>query len=449
MTIQLPPISNFPLFNFDRLIKKLDENTRKLKSGSETRSTTFRQDIEYFRNNWIDKENACALTKTQLRSASTHLLESERTFVDLLDAELLDEMAIVLESSESVGVKRKLIELYFQYFQKLQDKNSHIEKHITRMLSNFNGRNILMNEYKANIYLLFSPAKMLEKFLSVVDIEQKFNLSPNSEYYKTLLIFQIVKEVESLYPGEAKEYLFKLVDEHKNYEYQDGLKVSEYVVRTLIGIMMNTSTNVDYAKWVTFIIDLMGDPRTISARTAHNVQWTRVGEIYKTYLVGYLSREDLALFLEALSSPEHDDIYQYRKAFWKPFSEYVRYTKLFITKHEFMNLDEKFRKRFNGSNSAYSFISDAQRSCIYMDFGEVKVIEGTHNAKVRLYSDIPIDLTKKEYEYTEFYRSNKARNCMITDFTHSYSEAGKWQEKVLVAIKAIKHIDIKLVDVIL
>jgi hypothetical protein len=314
------------------------------------------------------------------------------------------------------------------------------------MLSNFSGHNLLLNEYKRYINNLFSPQELIDE-MDLQELTQKFAISSNSEYYRTLLILQLIKQVEALVAGEYDRKLFDSIQTHKDYMYDEHTHVGEFAVRQLIEIMM-IHTNIDYAEWVTYIIELIGDPRTVSITTAHNIPWSRVGEKYKDYMIRYLSREDLDLFLDVLgdNDPNIDAIYQYRKKFWRNFGKYVQFTKLFITSHKYNELPENIKRRFNGKNTAYSFISESSKSCIYIDLGEIKVIEGTHNAKVRLYSDIPIDLSRFHFSYTDFYRTPKARNALIRfgEIAHSYSERGRWQEKVLNTIKEYKRVDIRL-----
>ena len=445
MKISLPSHKNFPLFNLDKLTKNLELNISKLKNGSDSRPNTFRKDIELFNSRWLELEDPIFLLDSQLRSIIIYLLESEKTFDRLVSVDLLEDFVYAIEASKDISNHKRLVQLYFQYYQKILTIDFPIEKEIRELLSNFTGRNMLMKQYHENIELLVSPDKLIEQYTDVEVIQREMNFSTNSEYYQTLLILGIVKQVDTLYPGEHRIDLFKQIAHHKDYNYKDGLKISEYAVRTMIESMMFENTTQDYSEWINFIMDMLGDPRTVSLQTAHNVQWNRVGEKYKDFLIGYLSREDLGLFLETLSSPEHDDIYKYRKAFWKPFAKYVRFTKLFITKHEYMQLSDNMRRRFSlSNNSAYSFISDRERSCIYIDLGEIKIIEGTHNVMVRLYSDVPISLNKRQYDYTDFYNPAKASNAMVFYTAHQGSEKGSWQNKVLKAIKQYKNVDITL-----
>jgi len=449
MKIVLPEFKQHMLYDFTKLINALNNNIKKLKTGSEKKPNTFLEDIKFFRENWINNEEPVKLTLRQLRSISIHLLESKKTFKELIDVDLLLELLGMMVELESIGVKRRIVQLYFSYYLTLQELDVDIKPGIKHMLQSYKGKNEIFTQYKKFRHILFEPAKMLEYFNDIDYIVQKFNISPNSEYYTSLMLFEILKRLDKLENGKVDITLFEQIQKHRSYRYNEHLLIGEYVVRKLVEKMMK-NTEANYTDWVNFIIDIAGDPRTVSHRSVHNVTWSRIGDKYKEYLVGYLSREDLVLFLEALSHPDHDEIYRYRKAFWKPFSKYIVNAKLFISQHEYYNLDHRFKKRFNGSNQAYSFISDSKRSFIYMDFGNIKVIEGTHNAKVRIYIDTPIELGKSNYDYFDFYRSTKARELIIEEITHRASEAGIWQNKVFNVLKQyIPNMDITLKETLL
>lgn len=93
------------------------------------------------------------------------------------------------------------------------------------------------------------------------------------------------------------------------------------------------------------------------------------------------------------------------------------------------NNNPEMYKKFQSSPESYSKFhggKQTQRSCIFMDFGSFYVIEGTHNAKLRFYKDIPINLSKRNYDYKEFY-SGEADNALLEDFTHHNSESYYWQ----------------------
>ncbi len=445
--IQFPEVRSMPNFNFKKLLVNLDKNVQKLRIGNSTRPNSFDRDVSYFKQEWLGRGYAAPLDETQMRSVSMYLMEAEETFILLVQrGSLITRFLKLLSDATSIGNQKRLVQLSFQYYQLFKKYSVDVRAYIVSMLSNFKGHNLLLNEYKVHIDNLFNPQKLLSK-MDLYELTQKFAISSNSEYYRTLLILQLIKKVEALAPGEYDKKLFDSIQTHKDYMYDEHTHVGEFSVRQLIETMM-IHTNIDYATWVTYIIELIGDPRTVSVTTAHNIPWSRVGEKYKDYMVRYLSREDLDLFLDVLgdNDPNIDAIYQYRKKFWRNFGPYVQFTKLFITNHKYYELPDNIRRRFDRHNSAYSFISDSQRSFIYIDLGEIKIIEGTHNAKVRLYTESPIDLASYHFDYKDFYKTSKAIRALIYggEITHAGSEGGYWQEKVLNTIKEYKRVDIRL-----
>lgn len=445
--IQLPEIRNIPNYNFDKLLVSLDKNIQKLRIGNSTRPRSYDQDVSDFKQEWLSNGYAKPLNETQMRSVSMHLMEAEETFKLLVQrANLITRFLKLLSDATSIGNQKRLVQLFFQYYKLFKEYSVDIRGYIETMLSSFTGHNLLLKEYKVQVNSLLSPRILIDK-MDLHQLAQKFAISSNSEYYRTLLILQLVKQVEALAPGEDDGILLDSIQEHKDHIYDEHSHVGEYAVRKLIDKMI-IMPGINYSKWVTYIICLIGDPRTVSVTAVHNIPWSRVGDKYKEFMIRYLSREDLELFLNVLGDSDYniDAIYKYRKKFWKNFSKYVQFTKLFITSRKYYELSEDIKRRFSEGNTAYSFISDSERSFIYIDLGEIKVIEGTHNAKVRLYTDTPIDLTLSRFDYIDFYRTPKAMQALIEggEIIHASSENGQWQEKVLNKIKRHKSIDVDL-----
>jgi len=450
MTIKLPPVLEIEKFSFDMLCDTLDKNVEKLKIGSNKKPSTFNKDISFFKREWLSLRNNTALNSTQLKSVGIYLLESKESTKRLLqDKDNFYSFIKLLVESDSIGDKKRLVQLYFQYYQLFQTNKVDIKPNIIKMLKNFDGKNLLLKEYKEYRDTLFIPKEIMKQY-DFKSIVKKFFISSSSEYYKALIILSLIKKVESLPIGKYDRELFEEIKQYKDYPYDNNIHIGEYVVRLLILRMMEFKAN-NFDKWISFIIELLGDPRSVSVPSKHYIPWSRVGEKYKEYLIRYLSREDLELFLDVLGDSDYniDAIYQYRKKFWKNFAKYVQFTKLFVNNHKYQQLPHNIQKRFNIHNSAYGKISDSKRSFIYMDLGEIKVIEGTHNAKVRLYTKSPIDLEKHYFEYKDFYSTRKAIEALVLngEITHSHSESGSWQGRVLDRIREHKSVDIRLSDV--
>ena len=434
MSIKLPPIKNYPPYDFSKLINAIEKNIAKLKNGSNRKPSSFYNDIVFFKEHWLRNKEPAILNTAQLRSVSIHLLESKTSFQSLLEAELLPKLLSQMEREKSISIKKRIVEFYFKHYFLLKEYKINIRPTIFQILKSYQGHNNFMLTCKTYLNDLLNPKQLLKKFESINDARKILNLSPDSDFFKYLIVLSLIKQLENIKPTDHSEDFFQQIKNYKNIYYDEHILIGEYVVRVLVE-KIKQSPEHEYTKWINFIIELAGDPRAISIHDQQNVNWNRIGKVYRDFLIEYLSKEDLALFLEVLSDPEYDEIYRYRKAFWKPFEKHLRYAKLFINKNEFERIDESLKQRFKQNNSAYSFTSDSKRSFIYMDFGTIKVIEGTHNAKVRLYRDTPIDISQKNYNYWDFYKTSQARNLIIDEITHSHSEIGTWQKKVFNILK--------------
>jgi hypothetical protein len=446
MKIELPSIEVNSFCDFSKLINEIEKNITILKNGSNKKPFTFDKDIEYFKIYWLENKKPVMLNLRQLRSVSIFLLESKVSFQKLLEKkELLINLLMYMEEAKNISLKKRIIEFYFKYYFLLQTYKIDLYPHIIRqILQNYKGHNTLMNTWKIYIEGILSPNKLLKKFENIAYIKKVLNLSADSDFFKYLIILSLITKLKNIEIKDDTKELFNKIREYKNYYYDKNILIGDYAVRILIDKIMQIPTN-DYTTWIEFIIDIAGDPRI-----AQNPNWSRIGEKYKNFLIKFLSKEDLTLFLEVLSDPKYDNVYKYRKVFWKPFEKYLIYAKLFINYNEFNKLPTSLKKRFQQNNSAYSFIKDSKRSFIYMDFGTIKVIEGTHNAKVRLYRDVPVSLERIEYDYYDFYQTKKAKELIIEEITHSGSEYGSWQNKVLNILKEyIPNLNINLKETLL
>jgi len=443
----LPPKPRDP-YDLSQLTNQLEKNALQLQNGSNTKPSTYLNDINFFQLEWLEKETPTQLTPQQIRSISIYLLESFKSFQKLCETDLLPELLLMMEAQESVTILKNIFQLYFQHFLELQEYKTVFERIMKNIIARYKGRNVLLNKYKIYYQKLINPKELL-KNISFEEIKKDLNISANSGFYKYLLVIDLTMKLNDLTPDDHQgDQILNEIKKYKNFFYDKNIQIGEYVVQLLIEKMMHYSTDYDYEKWVTYIIDLVGDPRAVSVTSSQYVHWSRIGNKYKEFLIGYLSKEDLVLFLEVISDPEYDEVYRYRKTFWKPFTKYLKYAKLFINNREYLQLDPTLKQRFNTHNSsAYSFTTDSQRSFLYMDFGTIKVIEGTHNAKVRFYHQSPISLLRKKYDYTDFYATAQAQQSLIEEITHRSSEAGQWQSKAFHILKKyIPDLEINLID---
>jgi hypothetical protein len=170
--------------------------------------------------------------------------------------------------------------------------------------------------------------------------------------------------------------------------------LKEYVVKCLIERSIEESR--PFPNWQLFILKLIGDPRSTGMYATNMGSWNIIGIELKDFFIKTLSKDDLKLFLEALSDSVSDTNYHYRKAFWMQFLDKVIFTKIMIGQEAYRMINETMKDKFQLNNDSYGTLKGiSSQSAIYIDFGVIKIIEFTHSGQVRGFTDCPIDLHKK------------------------------------------------------
>jgi hypothetical protein len=170
--------------------------------------------------------------------------------------------------------------------------------------------------------------------------------------------------------------------------------------------------------------------------------------------LGLKSRGDLLEFLNIMTDKPRDAIvgggneadnnerlvYPYRRQFWLQYVPHAKRTKIMLGGDNFLFLQKKHPKiaaRFSMDKQTYSTLEERKRSCVYVDFGDFCIIEGTHDASIRIYQTPPIDLTDSKYRYTEFHQqvySDRPEINLLKEFRHVNSENYAWQNRVRVLL---------------
>ncbi|HGJ7734245.1 TPA: EH signature domain-containing protein [Pseudomonas aeruginosa] len=161
--------------------------------------------------------------------------------------------------------------------------------------------------------------------------------------------------------------------------------------------------------WQNFILNLAGDPRI--ARNAPNYRewWQPLGEARIQKVRGWLSKEDLRLFLQAVEqfgietqNSELQRMFPARKRFLEGLFKLklIRNTRLLLG-----GKAQQSVKRILGEEVKTSFARmDGQmndKAVIYLDCGDFHLVEGSHNFKIWVYLAAPGELLRS-YERSGF-----------------------------------------------
>lgn len=397
------------------------------------------------------KDRRCAKFACSVISSHKSILE------DLFESKRFEELMDLILSKSDKLIK-KLLVLYYRKFDLFdREENEYFKlfliEQIKKHLRLFNGRNKMVLRAKEHTEEILSANfhSLLSKYgkKNIIEIKKDLYLNEQDDFYIKLRLIKLLEEIKTFEFGKYDESLFGQIIIHREKQATDQRLIGEECVFILMDRSHRANLEIPQ-DWINFILRCVGDPRSPLARN-HNA-WNRIGNYFKSWLIRVLSQGDIVEFLEGITDGHGDEVYKYRKAFWMQYVKYVRFAKIMVGKNSedlIRRLNPAFYTRFISNPTTYSRLNETERSCIYMDFGDLKIIEGTHNALVRFYTGCPIDLNKKEYNYTDFYIAKLASNNLIRSRQHRGSSDYSWQNFVRNELNQKLGIHIKLKDIML
>jgi EH_Signature domain len=373
-------------------------------------------------------------------------LAQERGLLEYIDNSL-PELFDILLSVPNANLAKSLVRLYYAKFLTMEvaGQTVIVVEAIKHCLRRYDGQNPLVLSVQNESKILKADFEAILKdhsYIKLEEIAKIYWFGVNDEFYEQLRITKILAHFYTLEFGKNWLQLFEEARKHRSRSArtQNGRNIGEEATYRLLKRCQNAD-QIPCETWQDFILQTVGDPRS---HIAHHA-WERIGTELKDYLVGILSRGDLKEFLESISDGQGDEIYQYRKHFWMQYLPYVKYAKLFASNNGFARLSKNMKNRFDSTNSAYSFVSGTNSSFVYIDFGAVKVIEGTHNAKVRFYNEPRQDIMRYGT-----YGYEVLRGAFIESKSHFNSDNYAWQKSVMNYLQKYRiGTDIRLENVLI
>lgn len=441
-------VSENPFFNLSQVIEKYEKRIEYIASGGINRSINYQELINGFKKK-IEKgidlfETEVSLT--ELVYVANEMSVNKDFVKEILEyEEEFESVLLLFQRYKKLSIYKNLLKTYFNHFSLLNEtpeKIKILEKYIKGFLFNYDGKNRLINHCKSEKENIFKPIDLLVKHEYNVDkIQKSFSLLEDYEYILVMLNFKLIQRLESLYYDEKNEELFKELIQRKDLFFKDNYTLKEYVVKHLLTRVMKESGS--FNNWQQFILEIIGDPRSSSIYSSNRSSWNRIGEDLKTFFIGTLSKEDLKLFLEQLSEKGDIKNYEYRKAFWMAFTEYVQFAKLIVGREVLSLLPTETQNKIKKDETCYATYNQNEQSAIYIDFGKIKIIEYTHNGSVRGYTEAPIKLSKHNYSQQELisYKYNVFTEPHLSPATYN------WQEKVLIHMNNYLGTNVQMEDI--
>ncbi|HBP6668268.1 EH signature domain-containing protein [Pseudomonas aeruginosa] len=432
--MNLPPIDNRPgdwspavIEGWVRLVEKA--NRMKAKVGG---SDAFERMLARFRDmassGRFDGLKELLGRRLGARALTWLWLHDEVIGSRLFNERMLDALIEHQQPRLSRLTMIQLIQLYFRHFDRLDERDKQVESslrgrlelHLLDQLQRLPARRqalgtdplATLNREGEWLLTLDGPlilaktvreqgselAKTFEAFgLSGFDVGRYGDICRAHFYLEVL---------RQLQPGEWDEVLDELLKPSVSKAPYEGDKRIGHVA---LEIMIDRAGDEPGNVWQDFILSLAGDPRIASSAQNFREWWKPLGEERISKVRGWLSKEDLRLFLQAVEQygieSRNDDLqrmFPARKRFLEGLFKLklIRNTRLLLgarAKHSV--------KRILGTEVKTSFASmDGQMSdkaVIYLDCGDFHLVEGSHSFKIWVYLAAPGE-SLRTYERNNF-----------------------------------------------
>lgn len=182
-------------------------------------------------------------------------------------------------------------------------------------------------------------------------------------------------------------------------------------------ILIDRSGQEASEAWQEFIINLAGDPRIASSAPNYREWWQPLGEERIQKVRGWLSKEDLRLFLRAVEQygieAQNDELqrmFPARKIFLEGLFKLklIRNTRLLLGSKASHSVRRILGKDVKTSFAKMDGIMN-DKAVIYLDCGDFHLVEGSHSFKIWVYLAAPGD-SLLSYEKNTFSHFDLTRN---------------------------------------
>jgi len=434
--------------NLNLSIIKSQQRISYIADGGVNKGQAYQRAIKKFNDELENglSENSI-FTWHEILYITNELATSKPLFNTLMEYEELETFILLIKKYKKLSIYKKLFNIYFNYYSTLNKKGAMtvLKMYLKSILRSYNGKNRYINNLiTVKEHVFGKLPELLEHYgndFEAIKVDMK--LQDDFEFSKALLNLKIIQELKALKYDEDNQDVFSTIIDRKEMYFDKGLTLKEYVTKYLIDVVMKEKT--PFPNWQLFILRLVGDPRSTAKYSATDGSWGIIGDERKEFFIRTLSKDDLKLFLEALSDSVSDTNYHYRKAFWMQYLDKVVFAKIMIGGDAYIGMNEEMSKKFKLSNDSYSMLTgNHAQSAIYIDFGKIKVIEFTHNGSVRFYIDCPINLHQKEFSSSHIINDSSFLKRKIP---HNGAKTYSWQQYALNTMNKELNTKLKIDDI--
>lgn len=406
---EILPWSEKTFSSWERLHHKINEGYAKANGGD-----AFRKQFEMLRR-MAASENFSGLDRqlpkrVTARALTQLWLEAHMPYKPLLMTKHLHQ----LEQAQQPRLGRlpliNLICLYIGQFDELNKSfRDTLEITLQRQLERVNIGSSTVNESVLTslqrcswLLTLDGPRLLVEKALennqTLHQALEYFHLDQINigRYGEICLAHYYVDMLYRIPLGEHDEILDELSDRRINRASYGGM--GRCIGHQAIEILLDRCSDGISDAWQEFILGIAGDPRIASDSRSYQQWWMPLGEKYTEQMRGYLSKEDLRLFLQALeiygNQPGNEDIqrmFPARKTFLEGLYQQnrIRSTRLMLGWMAESSIKSILKDELQTSYVKLSGSGLNDKALIYLDCGDFFLLEGSHSFKLWAYLQPP------------------------------------------------------------
>ncbi|UWN48586.1 EH signature domain-containing protein [Alloalcanivorax profundimaris] len=354
-------------------------------------------------------------------------LQSEAIRNSYLDQESLKALLSAQAERLSRMVVLQLVQLYFREHDHLSVGEKGLTEFLGTILSqqiaeiqsrtSIQGRDIIAFIHRDD-WLVGNggPARLVEKCLEtglpLDEFVSRLGLDGymDGRFGEVSRAIYYIDELGKIPVGKKHAVLNELVkDRVAKAPYQGNLRVGHAALKVLIDRTEGEPSEL----WQDVILMIAGDPRVSGSNRQFAEWWSPLGDDRVNKVRGWLAKEDLKLFLEAVEQYglESDDeslnnMFPARKQFLQGLFKQgvVRNSRLMLgSKAEFFVrriLDKEMLSSYARMDGPMS-----DKAVIYLDCGDFHIVEGSHSFKIWIYQERP-DPSLANYEKNYYTHSD-------------------------------------------
>ena len=346
-----------------------------------------------------------------------------------------------------------LIQIFFKHYDHCGDLDS-LSNFLLKQLSQLNDKTAVgvvssLNVNRDRIFHGKGHIRVVEKAetdgTKLSDTMKELGIDETYEgRFKELAVgFYYIKKLNALDPNLSAEQ--SILDEVSAVDVPEipyegrllGHSAIEALVNNAVGRRIELPEH-----WLQTILSIAGDPRIPRTDERYRKWWAQIPSQIINLVYERLSGFDLKLFLEVLenfAARSGDDalarMFPKRRLFLEGLlkQNLIRRSRLFISREAHYYLNRNYKQEMLPN---YARLNDRNTSIIYLKLNRSHIVEGSHNHRFWIYTEIPENSAPNNYERSDFkkrelYDMNKWNVASSNGNTWSTYHNGFWQGKVL------------------